>query len=178
MKILTIVGLLVSGLMYADCASVVRMGKKDREDMMCLVAEPIRKIEQKIDTINQAAQQIQNFIVDNYNQPADQELKEQYEQILNKISHLGLLLEALIYVIQAQTQQIQDLANHIGDIEYALANFEVQLANLQAVIGSPTDVSVGEQDFNSVDDIDAAQLSLVSWAKTVYREQLADKFIS
>ena len=53
------------------------------------------------------------------------------------------------------------------------------LVELQGqVLGNLDDVSVGDEDFNSVDDIDAAELSLISWLKTIYREQLKDKFIS
>lgn len=178
MKNFMLCTLLCSGALFGACCDTTRMGKKDRDDLMRLVAEPMKKIEQKIDSINQAANHIQNFIVDNYNQPADSEIKHQYHELLSKITHISLLLEALVYVIQAQTQYIQELNNHIGDLEYAVASLEVEVANLQATIGSPSDVSVGEEDFNSVEDIDAAQLSLVSWSKTEYREQLHDKFIS
>lgn len=176
MKKLLLISLLSSGL----CAKTapIRLSKSDKDNLIHLVSEPIRKIEQKIDSINQAANQIQNFIVDNYNQPVDQELKEQYHKILTQISHLGLLLEALAYVVQAQAQITQDLANHVEDLEFEVEALQIELANLQAIIGLPTDVSVGEEDFNSVDDIDQAQLSVISWLKTVYREQLHDKFIS
>lgn len=165
--------------------SPTRLTKFDKENLIHMLAEPIKKIEQKIDTINQAANQIQNFIVDNYNQPVDQELKNQYEQILSRIAHLELLVEALVFVIQAQTQYIQEVGQHVGDLEYAVAsveshlvNLETQVADIQVTVGSLADVSVGEEDFNSVTDIDEAQLSLVSWTKTEYREQLHDKFIS
>lgn len=176
MKKLLLIILLGSGL----CAKTapVRVSKSDKDNLIHLIAEPMKKIEQKIDSINQAANQIQNFIIDNYNQPTDQELKEQYHKILLQLSHLGLLLEAIAYVVQAQAQLTQDLSNHIGDLEYDIETLQLELANLQATIGSPSDVSVGEQDFNSVDDIDEAQLSVISWLKTVYRQQLADKFIS
>lgn len=176
MKKVLLLCLLICNIDYLNCS--IRWGKKDKEDLLNIVAEPMRKIEQKIDSINQAANQIQNFIVDNYNQPVDQELKEQYHQILNKLAHLGLLLEALAYVIQAQTQYIQELGNHVGDLEYTVSNLEQQLANVQAAIGSLSDLSVGQEIFDSVDDIDESQRSLVSWAKTTYRQQLHDKFIS
>lgn len=177
MKKLLLLSLLSSGL-FIKAALPVRLSKNDRDNLIYLVSEPIKKIEQKIDSINQAANQIQNFIVDNYNQPADHELKEQYHKILTQISHLGLLLEALAYVVQAQAQITQSLGNHIEDLEFAVEALQLELANLQATIGSPSDVSVGEEDFNSVDDIDQAQLSVISLLKTVYREQLHDKFIS
>lgn len=177
MKKVLLLSLLSPGLcVKADLPS--RLSKNDKDNLIYLVSEPIKKIEQKIEAINQAAHQIQNFIVDNYNQPADHELKEQYHKILQQISHLGLLLEALAYVVQAQAQVTQDLGNHIEDLEFAVETLALELANVQATIGSPSDVSVGEEDFNSVDDIDQAQLSVISWLKTVYRQQLADKFIS
>lgn len=185
MKIVSLVVLLTPGMLLATVCGSFRMGKKDRDDIQVLVSEPMRKIEQKIDSINQAAQSIQNFIVDNYNQGADQELREQYVQILNKINHLSLLVEALAYVVQAQSQQIVELTNHVADLEDVVVNLELnvaqvqnQVSDVQTVVGSLSDVSVGEEDFNTVEDIDRAELTLVSWGKTEYREQLHDKFIS
>lgn len=177
MKKLLIITLLGSSV-GLRATTYSRLTKNEKENFISLIAEPMRKIEQKIDTINQAANAIQNFIIDNYNQPVDSELKEQYHQILIKLSHLSLLVEALAYVVQAQTQITQDLVNHVNDLENTVAGIDAQLQTLQATIGSLTDVSVGEQEFNSVQDIDDAQLSVISWLKTVYREQLASKFIS
>ena len=46
------------------------------------------------------------------------------------------------------------------------------------VLGDLDDPSVGNEEFNSVLDIDQAQLSLISWLKTVYRELIKDQFVS
>lgn len=164
--------------MRSSAKETLRLTKQDKENLLLMVAEPMKKIEQKIESINQAASQIQNFIIDNYNQPTDKELKEQYHHILNKLAQLGLLLEALAYVVQAQGQATQEVVNLVNDLEESIVALSAQVADLQAVLGSLNDVSVGEQDFDSVDDIDEAQLSLISWLKTIYRQQLHDKFIS
>lgn len=168
---------LVFSILYAK-NQPTRVSKSDKENLIHLIAEPMKNIEQKIDTINQAANQIQNFIVENYNQSLDKELKEQYQKILQQISHLALLTEALAYVVQAQTQVTQDISNQVGDLELSVEALQIEVANIQNVIGSLTDLSVGEEEFNSVQDIDDAQLTLVSWLKSVYREQLYNKFIS
>lgn len=177
MKKLVIVPVLAWSILTICDYPLLRMTKNEKVNLECLVGEPLRKIELKIDGINQAANQIQNYIIDNYNQP-NNEIKEQYHHILNKLSHLGLLLEALAYVVQAQGQATQDLANQINDLEAAIAELAMQIANLQVVVGSLDDVSVGEQEFNSVEDIDNAQLSIISWLKSIYREQLYNKFVS
>lgn len=179
MKTFMFVPLLLSCSLCVQVHAESRMGKKDREDMVALVAEPIRKIEQKIDSINQAANQIQNIIIDKIQaQSHDAALVECCGKIQERLGQLELVLKALVYLIQSNVQQTEDIVLSIAQLENATYELALQIASLNQTVGSVTDLSVGEESFNSVQDIDDAQLSVISWLKTIYREQLHDKFIS
>lgn len=179
MKNVALLALLISGLVYADCCSPTRLGKKDRQDLISLVGDPLRKIEQKIDSINQAANQIQNIIIDTIQANSnDAALLECCGKVQDRLGQIELVLRALIYLIQANVQQTDDLILHVAQLENLVYELTLQVTTLNQTMGSVTDVSVGQEIFDSVDDIDNAQLSLISWLKTVYRQQLYDKFIS
>ncbi len=179
MKKLIFAVLLLSGSLFAEIYNNHRMGKKDREDMVALVAEPIRKIEQKIDSINQAANQIQNIIIDKIQaQGHDAALVECCGKIQERLGQIELVIKALVYLVQSNVQQTEDIVLGLAQLENATYELALQIATLNQTVGSVTDLSVGEESFNSVEDIDNAQLSAISWLKTIYREQLHDKFIS
>lgn len=185
MKKIFLIVLMLSGLsIYADSKpNSPRLSKKDKQDLVEMFSEfiegmernseipvkeqvekrwwfwqnPMTRIERSIDELNQIVQNIQNYIVDlTINNPHHghhgnpHEIKECCKEALARLEHLELLLAKLIALLIEERE----------------------------VIGSLDDQSVGEQEFNSVSDIDNAELSLVSWLKTIYREQLADKFIS
>lgn len=151
-----------------------RLNKKDKQDLMVMFTEfidgmerddapikeqiearwwfwesPMMRIEKSIDQLNQMAQQIQNYIVD-INVEGDAEGKKCCHKILKNLELLEGILQQMIQELIAQRE----------------------------VLGNLDDVSVGEQEFNSVQDIDDAELSVISWLKSIYREQLIDKFIS
>jgi hypothetical protein len=150
------------------------LNKKDKQDLMAMFTEfidgmergdapikdqiearwwfwesPMMRIEKSIDQLNQMAEQIQNYIVD-INIEGDSEGKKCCQKIIKNLELLEGILQQMIVELIAQRQ----------------------------VLGSLDDVSVGEQEFNSVQDIDDADLSVISWLKSIYREQLKDKFIS
>lgn len=153
---------------------VKRLNKKDKQDLVAMFTEfidgmernempikdqiesrwwfwesPMMRIEKSIDQLNEMAQQIQNFIVD-VTVNEDSESKKCCHKILKRLE----LFEGILQ------QMIQELVMQ------------------REVLGNLDDESVGEQDFNSVQDIDDAELSVISWLKSIYREQLKDKFIS
>ncbi len=161
----------------ADKVHGNRLSKKDKQDLLAMFTQfidgmerqedisvkeqiesrwwfwetPMVRIERSIDQLNQMAQQIQNYILDlNVTQQNDNGVKECCKEALARLEHLEMLLAKLIVILLAEKE----------------------------TIGNLDDESVGEQDFNCVEDIDNAELSLVSWMKTIYREQLKDKFIS
>ncbi len=161
----------------ANKAGSTRLTKKDKQDLVEMFTEfidgmersddlpvkeqlqtrwwfwetPMVRIEKSIDQLNQMAQQIQNYIVDlNISHHEDHGVKECCQEALARLEQLELLLAKLIALLIEERE----------------------------VLGSLDDQSVGEQDFNSVADIDNAELSIISWLKTIYREQLEDKFIS
>lgn len=163
--------------LFSTTHAETRLSKKDKQDLVAMFTEfiegmerggevpikeqmqsrwwfwetPMTRIERSIDQLNQMAQQIQNYILElNISNQGDPGAKECCKEILHRMEQLELLLAKLIAILIEERQ----------------------------VIGSLDDQSVGEQEFNSVEDIDNAQLSLISWLKSVYREQLIDKFIS
>lgn len=163
--------------MNAESGSPQRLSKKDRQDLVAMFTEfvdgmerntdlsikdqiqtrwwfwetPMSRIERSIDQLNQMAQQIQNYIVDfNVTHTDDNELKECCNESLQRLEQLEFLLAKLIAILIEE----------------------------RTLIGSPDDETVGEENFNSVADIDNAELSVISWLKSIYREQLKDKFIS
>ena len=66
----------------------------------------------------------------------------------------------------------------LDNVELLLAVIIQQLALQKQVIGNTDDPSVDEQDFNSVSDIDNAQLTVISWLKTIFRRDWVKDHIS
>ena len=167
-------GLVAGSNLVAEPKANQRLSKKDKQDLVNMFTEfvdgmersdapikdqmetrwwfwesPMMRIEKSIDQLNEMAQQIQNFIVD-VTVTEDQENKKCCHKIIKRLEELQGILQ----------QMIQELV--------------IQ----RIVLGNLDDQSVGEQDFNSVQDIDDAELSVISWLKSIYREQLQGKFIS
>lgn len=179
-KMVLVGGLFVASLqLVADNKPAAnRLSKKDKQDLVEMFVEfvdgmerdsnmpvkeqiqsrwwfwetPMTRIEKSIEQLNQMAQQISNYIVDlNVTQHGDHHgAKQCCKEALNRLEQIEMLLAKLVALLIEQRQ----------------------------TIGSRDDQSVGEQDFNCVAEIDNAELSVISWLKTVYREQLKDKFIS
>ncbi len=140
--------LLSSGI---EAANKMRMTKKDRQDLVEILADPMLRMQRSIEQLNEMAQQIQNYIIENVtvNQD-DQQAKECCHKLLVHLAEIRIQIDQLTQLVEQQSQ----------------------------VLGYLDDASVGDDEFNSVDDIDDAELSVISWLKTIYREQLRDKFIS
>lgn len=128
--------------------SKVRLSKKDKDDLMQLIADPVMQNQRIFDQLNSMVQQVQNFIIQVSGN--DQDAKECCGQILAHLVEIELILGEIADLLEDQTE----------------------------LLGYLDDESFGEQDFNSVSDIDEAELSVISWLKTIYRELLKDKFIS
>lgn len=135
--------LLLSMSAYATTHKTARLSKKDRQDLIGLVSDPIARIEKLLDGL---AQQIQNLILGANNDDS----KECCDKLFAKLE----------------------------EIEALSAKLSQALASESEALGSLDDESVGEEDFNSVSDIDDAELSVIAWLKSIYREQLKDKFVS
>ncbi len=168
---------LLSGMMVSCQNSAVRLAKKDREDLVSLLA-PMKTMEERLEAISQVAQQIQNYIVEAVRPDQDNGLKECCKDISKQLSQISLVLEVLAYLLNTNGKVTEEMAKEVAQVMPALSDLADQVTQLQAVMGNLDDLSVGQEEFNSVDDIDEAQLSLISWLKTVYRQQLYEKFIS
>ena len=57
----------------------------------------------------------------------------------------------------------------IEQVLHLLKTIEAQVHKIAHVVGSLDDESVSDQSLSTVQAIDQAQLTLVSWAKTIYR---------
>lgn len=152
-KLLVGVLLLSTLTMKANDSGCNRLTKKDKQDLVTVFTElktPMKRIELSIDQLSQVAQQIQNYITD----------------FGHHEHHHG------------QKECCKELLAHLAQIKLRLAELVALMVEQRTVLGSLDDQSVGEQDFNSVQDIDNAELSAITWLKTIYREQLKDKFVS
>jgi hypothetical protein len=157
-----------------DMKAASRLSKKDKQDLITMFTEfidgmertdlpikeqvegrwwfwesPMTRIEKSIDQLNEMAQQIHNFIVDSITIQESSD-KECCHKILARLEQ----------------------------VEHLLIEVVKELIRQRQVMGNLDDVSVGDEEFNSVEDIDDATLSAIAWLKTIYREQLKDKFIS
>lgn len=180
MKMVLVGGLFFAPItLFAECKqTATRLSKKDKQDLVEMFVEfvdgmerdtampvkeqiqsrwwfwetPMTRIEKSIEQLNQMAQQISNYIVD-----------------LEVSSHGHG---------HHDKQCCKESLARLEQIEMLLAKLIALLIEQRQTLGALDDQSVGEQDFNCVSDIDNAELSVISWLKTVYREQLKDKFIS
>lgn len=147
MKYIFSLAFFMSYSLIAECPCRA-LSKKDRQELVDLLSDPMNRVQQSMDFLNNVIGNIQNIVVDITG--VNDESKASCQQILKSMEHVKILL-------------------------YEIAN---ELIQQRLVLGNLDDVSVGEEEFNSVQDIDEADLSLVSWLKSIYREQLKDKFNS
>lgn len=129
-------------------SSILALNKKEREEFSQLCME-VKGLQRAVGQLNETAQQIHNVIVD-----VDIDNGGNNNQLLNQMAQD---LEQLKIVLLQVKQSVQAQEQVLGNIH---------------------DVSVPEEDINDVEDIDSGTLSLISLLKSVFRQQLADKFIS
>jgi len=127
--------------------------EKDMEHMTAIVANALNnhtgQVEKSIANIGEmVANQIQNFMLDFTMNNPND--KDYCRKILEKLDKIEILLAIVIQ----------------------------QLALQKQVLGNTDDVSVDPNSFNSVADIDDAQLSLISWLKTSFRQVWDETHIS
>ena len=72
-------------------------------------------------------------------------------------------------------QKLAILSTNINGLTNIIEKMNHQMRVALGTLGDPSDAS---QSFTSVEDIDNAHLSIISWMKTIYREQRAQDFIS
>lgn len=125
------------------------LSKKDKQDLVDIFSDPCHRMDHLIKQLNEVAQQIQNFIID-VNVQEDSNNKPSLHHI---VKHLELIEVILQQVAQEVIEQ-------------------------RMVLGNLDDQSVGKEDFNSVCDIDNAQLSFISLLKSIFRAQISDTFAS
>jgi hypothetical protein len=138
-----VVGLLC--LIISPLCARTNPKEKDMEHIAMLLSNALHshagQMEKSIANIGEmVASQIQNFMLDLTLN--NQNDKDCCHKILERLENAELLLAVIIQ----------------------------QLALQKQVIGNVDDPSVDPNDFKSVADIDNAQLSLVSWAKTIFRQ--------
>ncbi len=182
-------GIICLGLMMAIIGSATvpesRLTKKEKDELEHISSDPILSIKKSIGVLNQIAEQIQNFVL-SLTVNEGQHSKECCDKILARIDQFELLiaqiLQELVNHLEQEHHESQQCCHktlkRLDEIESLLKQLLNQVKNLRVVVGNLTDESVGEQEFNTVQDIDDAQLSVISWLKTIYREQLCCKFNS
>lgn len=183
-KILFIGGLLCMASL-AHASEDLRLSKKEKQELELINSDPILSIKKSIGTLNEIAQQIQNFIITLPNNE-DQNIKDCCQKILERINQfedlMGQVLQGILMYLEKGNTQAHEcchkMEKHFEEVDMLLKQTLNQVLGLRYAMGSLSDLSVGEQDFNSVQDIDDAQLSAISWLKTIYREQLSGKFNS
>ncbi|MFZ5953583.1 MAG: hypothetical protein ACOYT8_00620 [Candidatus Dependentiae bacterium] len=82
-------------------------------------------------------------------------------------------------------QMLENIEMRVAYLESVLLSVEQKVMvladayqDLASTIGSTTDESANADDLDSVIAIDQAQLSLITWLKTVYKQLRADDYIS
>lgn len=108
----------------------------------------LKQLERSIASVTEIANQIQNVVLDVT--VNNHENKDCCHRILEKLENIELLLAVIIQ----------------------------QLALQKQVIGNLDDQSVDEQEFDSVSDIDNAELTVISWLKTIFRRDWVKDNIS
>ena len=80
----------------------MRMTKKDRQDLVEILADPMLRMQRSIEQLNEMAQQIQNYIIDNVivNQD-DQQAKECCHKLLVHLAEIRIQIDQLTRVSRA-----------------------------------------------------------------------------
>lgn len=150
-------------------------------DMQALHAKALSKLLKRTKNLKEAIDQIHNkdlkalkTLVEKLKKDLAQELAV-LQETLNTVESIALVqdekLESVVNRVVGLELQLQLLTQ-----EFAL--LKEDNAKLLDVLGSPTDESADTDDLGSVIAIDQAELSLISWLKTVYKQLRADDFIS
>lgn len=150
-------------------------------DMQALHAKALSKLLKRTKNLKEAIDHIHNkdlksikILVEKLKKDLAQELAA-VQETLNTVESIAILhdekLESVLTRVAGLELQLQILAQ-----EFAL--LKEDNAKLLDVLGSPTDESADTDDLGSVIAIDQAELSLISWLKTVYKQLRADDFIS
>jgi|GEM_PF-2666746 hypothetical protein len=182
-------GIISLGLMMVSVTTAIesesRLTKKEKEELEHISSDPILSIKKSIGVLNQIAEQIQNFVL-SLTVNEGQHSKECCDKVLARIDQFELLIAQILQELVNHLEKEHNESQHcchktlkrLDDIESLVRQLLNQIKNLRIVVGDLTDESVGEEEFNSVQDIDDAKLSVISWLKSIYREQLIGKFIS
>ena len=148
-----------------------RLSKKDKQDLVVMFTEFIDGMERNSDLSMQEQLQTRWWF---WETPMTR-----IEKSIDQLTQIANLIQTNIYEIN-HTDKVccKEVLAQLEQLELLQAKIIALLIEEKEVLGDLDDESVGEEDFNSVADIDNAELSLISWLKSVYREQLKDKFIS
>lgn len=171
-KLLVVVLLFSFFTIDATTSSSSRLTKKDKQDLVEMFTEFIDGMER------------------NTEMPVKDQIQTRWWFFENPMTRIERSIDQLNQVAQQIQNYILDVHHggskeccketlaRLEQLEMFLAKLIVILIEERKVIGSLDDQSVGEQEFNSVADIDNAEYTIITWLKTIYREQLKDKFIS
>lgn len=133
---------------YAD--GLLRLSKKDKQDLSDIMRDPIEQINKAIGQLNAYAQQVQVINNDVTVHQDIHHLKELGEKILAELHEID------------------------GKLDQAFQ----QIAILRILVGNPDDPSVDPAEFDTVQKIDEAKLPLYVWAKTTIRAIIEGNIVS
>lgn len=97
------------------------------------------------------------------------------QDVLNNIQNS--IVNITIENNQAQQDSCNKLHEKLNGIKDLLIHIYELLLIEKQLIGNFDDSSVDSDNFTSADDIDSAELTIISWLKSIYRRQLEDDFI-
>lgn len=75
------------------------------------------------------------------------------------------------------SEQLKDIQAKLVIIQHQLVALYHLQSSLKQVLGNLDDASVGSEKFSDINDIDNAQLSIISLLKSIFRRQLEDDLI-
>lgn len=173
---------LVSGLFInlasADSRCCRVLSKKDRQELAELMSGPLNemhdgnsRLQDLVGQLNEVATTIQNFIVDLHNDP-------QSAQILVQLELLKMIIQELVIASNHSNDSSAVILDQVVQMKILLQQIVQNTNHQDQVLGNLNDASVGEQQFHSVSDIDESPMSVTTLLKSIFREQIAAKFVS
>jgi hypothetical protein len=163
--------ILLGSVCTSSVFAVQRLSKKDKEDLIEMFQEFIDGMERNETPIKQQVETRWSL----WNSPMTR-----IEKSIDALTQIAQQIQNNIAINEdsAGKETQQKILLNLHEIRNILQAMLQELVAMHAVLGDLDDESLGEQEFNSVQDIDNATESLITWLKSIFREQLKDKFIS
>lgn len=150
-------------------------------DAQSLQAKALSKLLKRTKNLKDLIDQIHNKDLRGIKAGLDKVKKE----LLQELEQVKSELTANHEIVNHSAQTLENLEMRITYLETVLLSVEEKILlladayqELASTIGSSSDESANAQELDSVLAIDQAQLSLITWLKTVYKQLRASDYIS